>query len=175
MNKYISEHCNINKDSMEWAILKTSAYFKEEYRKKQAETEIVDSYICCMNVICNQIENEFIEGGYILKEYSLCIPFLYICRHTIELVLKKSIENKINGVRTGHNISRLWKECKNEYKGKNLKAYDELMEAIDILDDDGEKFRYIKDKFGNEFENKPIFLNTELIRKDINKLKNELL
>ena len=131
MNKYIKEHYNVNKDSMEWALLKTSAFYKKELRVNQAEIEIIDSYIICMNDICNQIKN-------------------------------------------GHIISDLWKECKKIYNDKKLDYYDELIQTIEILDNNGQKYRYVKDKNGNEFENKPIFINVELINTDISKLKNEL-
>ena len=77
-------------------------------------------------------------------------------------------------IKNGHIISDLWKECKKIYNDKNLDYYDELIEAINMLDNNGEKFRYVKDKKGNEFDNKPIFLNVELIKNDINNLKNEL-
>lgn len=174
MNRYIKEHYNVHEDSMEWALLKTSAFYKEELRMNQAEIEIIDSYINCMDTICNQIKNDFREGMHILRNYSLCIPYIFICRHLIELILKRSIESSVNEVKKGHIILDLWRECKKIYNDKNLEYYDELIETIDMLDNNGEKYRYVKDKRGNEFENKPIFLNVELIKTDIKKLKNEL-
>ena len=174
MNKYIKEHYNVNEDSMEWALLKTSAFYKEELRKNQAEIEIIDSYIICMNDICDQIKKDFRLGMHILRTYSLCIPYIFICRHLIELILKRAIESKRNVVKKGHIILDLWKECKEIYNDKNLDYYDDLIETIDMLDNNGEKLRYVKDKNGNEFENKPLFLNVELIKNDINKLKKEL-
>lgn len=174
MNKYIKEHYNVNKDSMEWALLKTSAFYKKELRVNQAEIEIIDSYINCMDTICNQIKKDFRKGMHILRTYSLCIPYIFICRHLIELMLKRAIESKVNEVKNGHIISDLWRECKKIYNDINLEYYDELIETIDMLDNNGEKYRYVKDKRGNEFENKPIFLNVELIKMDIKKLKKEL-
>ena len=174
MNKYIKEHYNVNKDSMEWALLKTSAFYKKELRVNQAEIEIIDSYIICMNDICNQIKNDFRIGIHVLRNYSLCIPYIFICRHLIELILKRAIESKIDEIKNGHIISDLWKECKKIYNDKKLDYYDELIQTIEILDNNGQKYRYVKDKNGNEFENKPIFINVELIKTDINKLKNEL-
>lgn len=174
MNRYIKEHYNVNQDSMEWVLLKTSAFWKKELRMNQAEIEIIDSYIKCMDIICNQIKNDFREGMHILRTYSLCIPYIFICRHLIELILKRSIERKKDEVKNGHIILNLWKECKEIYCDKNLDYYDELIEAIDMLDNNGEKYRYVKDKKGNEFENKPIFINVELIKTDINGLKNKL-
>ena len=175
MNRYIKEHYNVNEDSMEWALLKTSAFYKQELRKNHAEIEIIDSYICCMDIICNQIKNNFRRGIHVLKTYSLCIPYIFICRHLIELILKRAIESKINEVKNGHIILNLWKDCKKIYNDNNLKYYDELIETINMLDNNGEKFRYVKDTKGNEFENKPIFINVELIKTDIKKLRNELL
>lgn len=175
MNKYIKDNYDVKKDTLGWAILKSSAYFKNEYKKKQSETEIIDSYIECMNSINEQIKKDFRIGMCILKTYSLCIPYLFLCRHTIELILKKSIENKSNKSPIGHDNMKLWTKCKELYYDKNLSYYDELINAINFLDNNGEKYRYTKDINGNDFDNKPLFLNVELLNKDINKLKNELL
>lgn len=175
MNRYVKENYNVNNDSMEWALLKTSAFYKKEIRMDQAEVEIIESYTVCMNNMCKEIKKEFIPQIHVLKNYSLCIPYIYICRHLIELILKRSIETKTKEVKIGHLVSELWKEIKDLYSDKELYKYDELIETIDMLDNDEEKQRYVKDRKGNEFENKPIFLNVELIKNDIISLKNELL
>lgn len=175
MNKYIKNNIEIKKDSIEWALLKNSAVYKKEHKKEQAEIEIIESYIQCMEVMCNQIKNSLREHIFVLYNYSLCIPYIFICRHLIELIIKRSIESRTNNVKNGHYIADLWKECKRLYEEKDLRYYDELIETIDMLDDNGEKFRYVKDKYGNEFENTPVFLNVELIKEDINKLKESLL
>ena len=174
MNKYIKENCKLNKDSIDWALIKTSAFFKEEFRMEQAEVEIIDSYVICMNIICEQIKKDLREKMQVLRTYSLCIPYIFICRQLIELMLKRAIECKIGGIKIGHRISNLWVDCKNIYKEKRLDYYDELIETIENLDPNGQKYRYVKDTNGNEFENKTYFLNVELIKVDVNRLKKEL-
>lgn len=174
MNKYIKEHYDVKTDSLEWIPLKSSAYFNKEIRKNQAEMEMIDSYIESMEIMYIGIKNELREGMCILRTYSLCVPYLYICRHIIELIIKKSIEGKLQETKNGHSIKTLWGECKRLNKDKNLNNYNQLIEAIDSLDNNGEKFRYAKDKEGNEFDNKPLFLNVGLIKTDIYKLKKEL-
>lgn len=177
MNKYIKEKCNLDEDTKEWAVLKLSAFYKDEYKEKLSEIEIIDSYCCAMNLICDQILNELSTNMIILKNYSFNIPYLFICRHLIELILKRAIEKRTNKVETGHNILNLWKKCKNHYKDieEELNYYNELIDTIDLLDNNGEKFRYTKDKNGNQYESKQLFINVNLIREDINKLKEILL
>lgn len=175
MSRYIKDNYDVRKDTLDWALLKSSAIFKDEYKKKQSEMEIIDSYIEGMNTICAQIKKDFRIGMCVLKTYSLCIPYLFVCRHTIELILKKSIEIKINETKKGHDNLKLWRECKSLYEDKELSYYDELIDTINMLDNNGEKFRYTKDKNGMDFENKPLFLNVELLNGDINRLKNELI
>lgn len=175
MNKYIKENCNVNTDSMTWVPLKTSAFYKDEFRINAAEIELIDSYTYCMAALCNQIKSELIPYVQVLKTYSLCIPYLFVCRHTIELILKKAIEENNIKAKNVHTISNLWNICKKEITKKELSYYDELVDTIDMLDDSGQRFRYVKDTKGNEFENKPIFVNVEEIKNDIIKLKNELL
>ena len=172
MNKYIKNKYNVKKDSMEWALIKSSVFIVEDERKKQAELEMIDSYIYCMKKICDSMKREFMEGIHVIKFYSLCIPYLFICRHSLELILKKSIENNTNKVKKGHNILKLWNECKGN--NEKLDYYDELINTVNLLDDDGLRFRYAKDIEGNVYNDPTFFLNIEKLKDDIIKLKEEL-
>ncbi len=173
MNKYIKTNYNIKNDALEWALIKSSVFIIEEERKKVAEVEMIDSYIHCMTQICEIMKKEFAEV-YVIRSYSLCIPYLFVCRHSVELILKKSIEKVTNKVKRGHNILNLWNECKAINNNKALNYYDELIDTINLLDDDGLKFRYAKDIDGKVYDDSTFFLNIEKIKNDIIKLNRQL-
>ena len=175
MNKYIKSGIDVYTESKDWMLIKTSSFYKKECKKEKAEIEIIDSYISCMENLANIIRSEARDGMCILKIYSLCIPYLFVCRHSLELIIKRYIESKSDNVCKGHNISYLWSECKNINEDKKLNYYNELIKTMNHLDSDGTRFRYVKDKEGKEYENEPVFINYELIKEDIIKLKNDLL
>ena len=108
MSKYIKNNYDVREDTMNWSLLKSSAIFKDKVKKEYAEKEIIDSYVASMNLIGDQISKDYIKGMCILKSYSLCIPFMYICRHIVELSLKLILEHKLNVSKKGHNIKKLW-------------------------------------------------------------------
>ena len=173
MNKYIKTKYNIKNDSMDWTLIKASVFLIEEERKKQSEIEMIDSYIYCMKKLCDLMKSEFMEGVHVIRLYSLSIPYFFICRHSLELKIKKSIESKTEKVKKGHNIIKLWNECK-IINNKELKYYDELINTVNLLDDDGTKFRYAKDLEGNAYDDTSYFLNIEKIKDDIIKLNDEI-
>lgn len=75
----------------------------------------------------------------------------------------------------GHNILNLWNECKSiNNNKKTLNYYDELIDTINLLDDDGLKFRYAKDIGGRVYDDSTFFLNVERIKNDIIKLNRQL-
>lgn len=174
MNKYLKSNIDINNDSENWTLLKSSSLFLEQYKKENSEIELIESYISCMKLMHDDIISKLNIGRVVIDNKSLCIPYMYICRHIIELIFKYKLERNKQGVIKGHVINDLWQECKKIEDINNLCEYDELIELLTILDDNGQKLRYIKDNKGNIFDNNPIFLNIDLIYLDTIKLKDLL-
>lgn len=174
MNKYLKSNIDINNDSENWALLKSSSLFLEQYKKENSEIELIESYIICMKLMHDDIISKLKIGMVVIENKSLCIPYMYICRHIIELIFKYKLERNKQCIIKGHVINDLWQECKKIEDINNLCEYDELIELLTILDDNGQKLRYIKDNKGNIFDNNPIFLNIDLIYLDTIKLKDLL-
>lgn len=82
---------------------------------------------------------------------------MFLARHLIELSIKRFLEASGSPVETGHKISQLWEKCKK--KAPVFSAYDDVIECLTIIDDDELHFRYVKDKNGKEYDNKPIFID----------------
>lgn len=170
-NKYISDkYLGEN-----WDILKVSSLFKEKIRKVYAEKEIIDGYMNALEVVYKELkkQNNPSQG---LKPFCLnqmCLPFLYLCRHTIELCMKNFLEyNKIT-FEQNHSLKKIWKLIQDNIQA-DLKGYNELIMTFNELDRDGSRLRYVKDKNGEEYTTKPIFINSSSIYAKTKELCNYL-
>ena len=78
---------NLTKD---WELLTTASIFKEEYQDKEAEKEIILSYANALNCINNALISQNHSEITIMtfRTNSLAIPFIFLARHTVELVFK---------------------------------------------------------------------------------------
>lgn len=154
-----------------WILLRSSSFFKEESRLERAEVELVESYRLAFDkmyeaikndqLLCNpriEEENSIVRPhAMVFKTYSLGIPFIFLARHLVELSIKRFLEANGSTVETGHKISELWGKCKK--KAPAFSAYDDIIECLTMIDDDELHFRYVKDKNGKEYDNKPVFID----------------
>jgi HEPN domain-containing protein len=171
-NKYLRDKVDFgDSDWDRWILLRFSSFFEGEVRLERAEIELVESYRLALDMMygaiksdqlsCNpriEEENSVVRPhAMVFKTYSLGIPFLFLARHLIELSIKRFLEANGSEVETGHKISELWAKCKK--KAPVFSAYDDVIECLTIIDDDELHFRYVKDKNGKEYDNKPIFID----------------
>ncbi len=184
VKKYIRNNIDLRKDELSrWALLRPSSLAKDEFRMGCAEVELIESYCVVLHCICEAIQKDHIScvptknqkitysnefNFMVLKAYSLAIPFLYIARHLTELSIKYYLDDQGDTVLVGHKISKLWPKWK-KY-APHLSLYDSLIKSISILDDDELHFRYIKDINGNEYTNKPTFIDYEKVYRDTEQL-----
>lgn len=174
-NKFMRNKIDF-KEAMDWEVVTPTAFFKEECRGKKAEKEIVEGYLKSAEYLymCFIKDNNPLQGLKVFKNDQMCMPFLYLCRHTLELTLKMKIEKKQEKVEVGHSLSNLWKKLKKIASIDN-EEYEQLIEALSTIDNDGCKLRYIKDQKGNEYDNIPCFIKPYEIITTIRKLHDELL
>lgn len=102
----------------------------------------------------------------VFRKGQVCMPFLFLCRHALELALKErlKIEGKANA--TGHKLRQLYNNLVETQPtiGTN-EDLALLVEVLDSIDDDGCKLRYSKDKNGTEYQDKPVFIMAENVIK----------
>lgn len=130
-----------------------------------AEKEIVDAYLnAAESIYCRfeQLNNP--EKGMIKVFWTnqMCMPFLYMCRHTVELAIKyrlKQLGIKYNRI---HRLNELWDTLKENQRNTN-EDFDLLIETIDVIDNDGCKLRYAVDKNDDEYNKNPIFIKADMI------------
>ena len=95
-NKYIKEQFNgLTKEVYKWDCVSISPFFKEEFRNKTAEKEIADAYLHSAECLymCLHRENNPDNGIKVFRMNQMCMPFLFLCRHTIELSIKWICKN----------------------------------------------------------------------------------
>ena len=122
-NKFIrTQFDGMTSEVHEWDCLNFAVAYTEEFRKKENEKTIVRSYINAMRNLYDSLkkDNHPTDGIMVFKNNDLCYPFLFMCRHSIELSLKFFLENNGNNgnkVISGHNLKKLWDKLNlNKYK-----------------------------------------------------------
>ena len=172
-NKFIREQIDILKgEGHDWDLLSTSALYKKELRKNTSKVEMIQSYLNASKKMYDvfKTNNHPAPGLSVIWSNPLCIPFLFLCRHTTELSIKYYLEKHNINFKSIHDIKSLYKKANIDNK-----EYDELIEAFNILDKTGTMLRYSVDNSDNEFRDKPYFVKSDQIMIYTEKLSKELL
>ncbi len=123
-NQYIRKSFNgLTEEVYEWEQLNWAPFVKEEYRKAEAEKELASSYMHAAETlyVIMSIENNPEIFFKINRRDQLCIPMLFLCRHTIELTIKMVIESITKKVEKGHELDKLWNKLKTVTRIKKKK------------------------------------------------------
>lgn len=158
-NKFIKERV-VGKEVHEWDLIKTSSIFKPEY--KDTNFEIASSYLNAAKSLYKELkmENHPETGFSVLRINSLIIPFLFLCHHSVELGIKVALSDRNITYGNIHNLKKLFEKLDMEVNEEYL----DLMNALDLVDDNGMWLRYDKDlKEGKEYLEKPCFANSKSI------------
>ncbi len=172
-NSFIREQIDLQKgEGHEWDLLNASSLYKKGLRKNNSKEEMIQSYLNASKSMYYVFKkmNHPDPGLSVIWGNSLCIPFLFLCRHTIELSIKYYLEKSSISFKSTHNIKVL-------YKKTNIKNedYDELVNTFDILDKTGTMLRYSVDNSDKEFREKPYFIKSDRIITYVEKLSKQLL
>ena len=164
-NKFIRSNFNgLAKEVYDWDFISISPFFKEEFRTKTAEKEIIDAYLHSAEClyICMRSENNPDPSIKVMRMNQMCMPFLFLCRHTIELLIKAVLNKKQGKVKKIHKLKELWEKLTKEITVKD-NDFNMLIDVLNIIDDDGCKLRYSNDGKGNNYNEKPCFVRSDLI------------
>lgn len=172
-NKFIKDNIHLEKgEAYEWYLLNTSSLYKEEFRKDSSKKELIESYLNAAKNIYEQmtISTHAYGATYIFRSDTLSIPFLFLCRHTIELSLKYYLEKNNIKFQGNHDINKLFNKSK-----INNDNFKQLIKAFKTLDKTGTMLRYSTDQDDNEYRNKPLFVKAEDILKTTRDLTDYIL
>ena len=144
-------------------MVSSASLMKSEFKYEGSKFEILQSYAHAVEILAN-ISNT--NGGLnIISMRSVWIPFLFLCRHTIELAIKYALDiTKINIPKKEHHISKLWKlfvdrnrELFDENDTKIIQRIDTLISVLCEVDDDGSHMRYATSNDDLLYRVKPFF------------------
>ena len=172
-NKFIKDNIHLEKgEAYEWYLLNTSSLYKEEFRKDSSKKELIESYLNAAKNIYEQmtISTHAYGATYVFRSDTLSIPFLFLCRHRIELSLKYYLEKNNIKFQGNHDINKLFNKSK-----INNDNFKQLIKAFKTLDKTGTMLRYSTDQDDNEYRNKPLFVKAEDILKTTRDLTDYIL
>ena len=160
-----------------WDHVSIAPFFKEEIRSETAEKEVIDAYLHSAECLytCFYKESNPVENMKVFRMNQMCMPFLFLCRHTLELLIKAVLYSKQGEkIKKTHKLQELWDELKNNFEINN-EEFDMLINALNTIDDDGCKLRYANDGKGNNYNKHPRFVRSDLILGTTKKIYEELI
>jgi HEPN domain-containing protein len=150
-----------------------SSAFVTEKREDGAEKEFIDSYLEGAKILMHETYRRQDAKGIakIYYNYSLVIPTVYLCRHCLELSIKRAIRLQGKSSKFTHGLERQWDAFRqylpNErISGKErslLKSMGEFIKNMDVLDDNGTKLRYPVQENKSFSQEKFMWANTRAI------------
>ena len=162
----------------DWECLTPTVFLKKSIKADAAEKEIVIAYLRASELLYNGLDMDNNPAYHIkvIRSNQICMPFLYACRHSLELSIKFRIRFGIKKTVSGHKLLELYKKLISELP--ELKTNTELsvlVEALNEIDDDGCKLRYSKDKNNKVYQEEPTFIKADKILELTKKVCSALL
>lgn len=165
-------------DLSDWDMVIVSSLFRPEIKADESEKEIIKSYANAVNCIAESIKNQNHFNGVIVafRNDSLIIPFIFLVRHAVELILKYL--RKVLRLETPnkHRLINLWNDIEQILLKQNYPIQDVLedikvfISTLEELDPDGAHARYSKDVKGNLYHEKPKFIRVQMFNNFLQKV-----
>ena len=126
-----------------------SAFCKKEYKKDEMTKEFIKSFIEAAKSLSKAVKEEQ-STNKIFYIYSLTLPALYLCRHSIEMVIKYSLDSLHKDYRKMHKLKALWNELfkaissnlQNDKERSIINNMGLFVDYLNNLDDNGQRLRY---------------------------------
>lgn len=151
-------------------FLSYSPMLKKELMRSKAEEEYIDSYIEAAKIIAENSKNENSAIKFMIKEYSLALPCIFLCRQALELSIKRSLSKRKIQYEFIHRLQDLWGKFEDGIRDEvesedielleNMKAFLVLIDEFD--NDKGTKLRYSELK-GGISQDKLVFVDLQQI------------
>lgn len=166
------EFDGLTKEVLNWECLNVYSIFKGDISKK-SELEIIQGYAKATNDLfnCFYQDNHIFDGhSAVFREDTQAYPFVFLCRHTLELLIKYLSSVFSIEYDASHKLEKLWQPVQQELKKKeygissnDMSNFNVLVKAISKLDPDGQQARYTKSKENKTYKSKPVFIKSKLI------------
>ena len=174
----------LNSEVFNWECLNVYSFFKGDIRIK-SERELIRGYAKATNDIFLSFyaDNHIIEGHTsVLREDTQAYPFVFLCRHTLELLIKHMSSVFSIEYDASHKLEKLWQPLQQELKKKengikpeDMSNFNVLVKAISKLDPNGMQARYTKSKDNTMYKSKPVFIQSKLINAILQRMVDVML
>ncbi len=155
----------------EYNPLLLSASYKEEYKKNEMIKEYILSFVEAAKSLVKAINDQQRQLPYINKifyDYSLTLPALYLCRHSVEMSVKYSLELMNVGYKKVHKLKELWNKLiesipEGLQSGKErtiIKNMGLFIDRMNDLDENGQRLCYAIQTSGNLSQDNFLWVNT---------------
>lgn len=174
----------LTKEVLNWECLNVYSFFKGDISKK-SELEIIQGYAKATNDLfnCFYQDNHIFDGhSAVFREDTQAYPFVFLCRHTLELLIKYLSSVFSIEYDASHKLEKLWQPVQQELKKKengikpeDMSNFNVLVKAISKLDPDGMQARYTKSKDNTMYKSKPVFIQSKLINAILQRMVDVML
>lgn len=163
-----------------------SACFKEEYKRIKMDEEYIKSFIEAAKVLSKATEEQqsnVLGINKIFYTYSLELPALYLCRHSIEMVIKHSLDTLHIEYKKFHKLKDLWNKLveglpTNLESGKERSIINNmglLIDKFNNLDENGQRLRYAIQTSGDLSQESFLWVNLKNIVDSSERFINQIL
>lgn len=176
--KMFSDKIYINNSGrFEWDFLTLEPFWDKDHDERELKREYLRAYIeAAKNIQSSHYRRTHpnnIPGMFFIKDQT-CIPFLFLCKHTLELAMKYKLEDLGAGYPKKHDLKIIWEQIKEKTSIKSDRQIEELVENLDKLDQNY-ALRYAENKAGKENNNGVIAIHTPRIIEVTERLFNLLI
>lgn len=163
-----------------------SICYKEECRKDKMTKEFIKSFIEAAKVLSKATKEQQANTPGIEKifyDYSLTLPTLYLCRHSVEMTIKYSLESLHIEYKKMHKLKELWNKLveevpQNLLSGKERAIVNNMalfIEKINDLDENGQQLRYAIQTSGNLSQENFLWVNLKNVVNSTEKFISQVL
>lgn len=166
--------------------LLVSACFKEEYKKDKMTREYIQSFTEAAKAILETVKKQQpnVPGMYkVIYTYSLTLPALYLCRHSVEMSIKYSLESLNIEYKKIHKLKELWYKLlesipKELQSGKEKTIISNMclfIEKLNALDENGQRLRYAIQTSGDLSHENFLWVNLQNVVNSTEKFVDQIL
>lgn len=170
----------------EYNPLLLSACYKEEYKKNEMTKEYILSFIEAAKSLAKAINDQqshTLGINKIFYRYSLTLPVLYLCRHSVEMSVKYALELMNVEYKKIHKLNELWNKLiesipEGLQSGKErtiIRNMGLFIDRMNDLDENGQRLRYAIQASGKLSQNNFLWVNTQYVVDSTEKFINQVL
>ena len=154
----------------DWDIINAATIFKSGYKETESEMVVIRGYANAVNCLTKEIiaQNHINGAAIAVRCDSLVIPFIFLVRHTVELLLKFVRRQLGLSSPAKHGLRILWKDIEDQLlqysnEKETLDSVQVFIDVLEELDPDGSHARYSNDKKGELYYSKAKFINVQAV------------